>query len=164
MRSDHGPLALAAHDSARGAPYSYDEFERRAERARAAARRRERLVGGGAAAAVVLALSGGLLFVATRTSPPEAVVPVAAAPAAREISAEHWLAVMPAEPVVVRVGSYAAVAALEDRIAFIDDRMNDSRVSGDVAVDPAALDRERTRLINALASVRYAQTLAGNFQ
>ncbi len=71
---------------------------------------------------------------------------------------------MPAEPVVVRVGSYAAVAALEDRLAFIDDRLNDSRIVGDGPVDPAALGRERVRLVNALASVRYAQALAANFQ
>lgn len=172
MPGNHGLHALAEHDGSQGAPYSFLEFERRSVHARAAARRREHRAGAVAAAVVVLALAGGLWVVATRPVAPGASVPVAAGPRApvpvpvpvREITAEHWLAAVPAEPVVVRVGSYAAVAALEDRLAFIDDRLNDSRIVGDGPVDPAALGRERVRLVNALASVRYAQALAANFQ
>lgn len=166
MRRNHGLHALAAHDGGQGVPYSYLEFEHRAARARAAVRRREYRAAVLAAAAVVLALAAGLWVAATRPDAVRAVPPVAARTPApvREITAAHWIATAPAEPVVVRVGSYAAALALEDRLAFIDDRLNDSRISGDSPVDPAALGRERVRLVNALASLRYAQALAANFQ
>lgn len=176
MRGNHGLIALAAQDAGLGSPYSFAEFERRAAHGRAAARRREQLAGATAAVAVLLGLAGGLWTAASRPGaavvetppaaglPSAAGAPSAATPPAREVTAEHWLAAVPAEPVVVRVGSYATVAALEDRLAFIDDRLNDSRLAGGGAVDAAALNRERTRLVNALASVRYAQALAGNFR
>lgn len=166
MQSTHGLLTLAARDSALPAPYSFAEFERRAVHAREAARRRERQVGGVALASVVLSLIAGSLFVGNRTPAPATgdagPRPALTTAPVEPTSAESWLASAPPEPVVVRVGTYAAVAALEDRIAFIDDSMNDSRLAGDPEVDPASLARERSRLIDTLARVRYAQAVAGS--
>jgi len=164
MQSDHRLLTLAACDRGLPAPYSFAEFERRAAQAREASLRRERRIGSVAFASVALSLLVGVLLVGTRTpAPATADAPLAperaAAPVAA-MSAERWLAAAPSEPVVVRVGTYAAVAALEDRIAFIDDSMNDNRLAGDPRFDSASLARERARLINTLASVRYAQAVA----
>ena len=74
-------------------------------------------------------------------------------------ASERWLARLPAEQAVVRVGPHMAVADLEDRIAWVDDTLSDESLD---AVDPihiVALQRERARLVNSLAQVRYAETL-----
>lgn len=74
-------------------------------------------------------------------------------------ASERWLAHLPVEPAVMRVGTRTAVANLEDRIAWMDDVLSAERLD---AVDPAhvvALQRERARLVNSLAQVRYAETL-----
>src|SRR5215207_530308 len=74
-------------------------------------------------------------------------------------AAERWLARLPAEHAVVRVGAHMAVADLEDRIAWVDDTLSDQGLD---AVDPThivALQYERARLLNSLAQVRYAETL-----
>jgi hypothetical protein len=160
-------MALAAHDAGQVAPYGFAEFERRAARGRAAARARKRRTTTLAAAVTVFALVGGTWRLAMRPGAPVTTasrIDGAVSPATREITAERWLAATSVEPVVVRAGSYAAVVALEDRLAFIDDRLNDSRVAGNEHADAVALGHERTRLVNALASVRYAQALAASFQ
>jgi hypothetical protein len=80
--------------------------------------------------------------------------------ALRSRAIESWLASLPREPVVVRVGTRAAVARLEDRIAQVDDlltavlldRMGPDRL--------AALQQERVRLVGSLAQVRYAEVVA----
>jgi hypothetical protein len=74
-------------------------------------------------------------------------------------ASERWLARLPAEHAVVRVGAHMAVADLEDRIAWVDDTLSDQGLD---AVDPThivALQHERARLVNSLAQVRYAETL-----
>lgn len=79
-------------------------------------------------------------------------------------ASERWLARLPVEPAVMRVGTRTAVADLEDRIAWMDDVLSEQRPD---AVDPAhvvALQRERARLINSLAQVRYAETLVAAVQ
>jgi hypothetical protein len=80
-----------------------------------------------------------------------------------EIS-ERWLSRLPIEPAVMRVGTRTAVADLEDRIAWMDDVLSAERLD---AVDHAhivALQRERARLVNSLAQVRYAETLVAAAQ
>ena len=80
-----------------------------------------------------------------------------------EIS-ERWLARLPVEPAVMRVGTRAAVTDLEDRIAWVDDVLSAERLD---AVDPThivALQRERARLVNSLAQVRYAESLVAAAQ
>jgi hypothetical protein len=79
-------------------------------------------------------------------------------------ASERWLARLPVEPAVMRVGTRTAVADLEDRIAWMDDVLSEERPD---AIDPAhivALQRERARLINSLAQVRYAETLVAAAQ
>lgn len=79
-------------------------------------------------------------------------------------ASERWLARLPVEPAVMRVGTRTAVADLEDRIAWMDDVLSEERPD---AIDPShvvALQRERARLINSLAQVRYAETLVAAAQ
>jgi len=73
---------------------------------------------------------------------------------------EQWLASLPHEPAVVRVGTRAAVMGLEDRIAQVDDLLSAARVERAPPVHLAALRQERTRLVGTLLEVRYAETLA----
>jgi hypothetical protein len=82
------------------------------------------------------------------------------AAAARSRAAERWLAAQPAEPVIVRVGTRAAVTHLEDRIAWVDDTLTSIRARGGEADRARALQYERDQLINSLAQVRYAETLS----
>lgn len=77
----------------------------------------------------------------------------------RERAMELWLAHQPAEPAMVRVGAYAAVAGLEDRIAQLDDLLTTARVEGVEAARLSPLEEQRTRLVSSLAQVRYAETL-----
>jgi hypothetical protein len=72
---------------------------------------------------------------------------------------ETWLASLPREPAVVRVGTRAAVAGLEDRIAQVDDMMTSVRIDGGGTDRLADLQRERFRLVGSLAQVRYAEVV-----
>jgi hypothetical protein len=72
---------------------------------------------------------------------------------------EVWLASLPKEPVVVRVGTRAAAAGLEDRIAQIDDLLSVERVNGSQPARLTSLQQERAQLISSLVQVRYAETL-----
>jgi hypothetical protein len=78
----------------------------------------------------------------------------------RSRAIESWLATLPREPAVVRVGTRAAVAGLEDRIAQVDDLMTSVRIDGMRPDRLAALQRERFRLVGSLAQVRYAEVVA----
>jgi len=78
----------------------------------------------------------------------------------RSRAIESWLATLPREPAVVRVGTRAAVAGLEDRIAQVDDLMTSIRIDGVQPDHVAALQRERLRLVGSLAQVRYAEVVA----
>jgi hypothetical protein len=80
--------------------------------------------------------------------------------AARSAASERWLAALPEEPVIVRVGTRAAVTNLEDRIAWVDDTLTSIRAASGEGARAFALQHERDRLINSLAQVRYAETLA----
>jgi len=64
------------------------------------------------------------------------------------------------KPAVVSVDTHAAVALLEDRIAFVDDVLSHESVEGAPASHIAALQRERARLVDSLVQVRYAESLA----
>jgi len=80
--------------------------------------------------------------------------------AARSEALEEWIASLPREPAVVRVGTRAAVAGLEDRIAQVDDLLTDVRLQGSLPDRVAALQQERVRLLGSLAQVRYAEAMA----
>ena len=78
---------------------------------------------------------------------------------ARSDAAERWLASLPDEPVVVHVGTRAAVTGLEDRIAQVDDLLSAARVEGAQPARLSALEQQRARLVSSLMQVRYAETL-----
>jgi hypothetical protein len=72
----------------------------------------------------------------------------------------QWLANLPDEPAIVRVDTRFAVADLEDRIAWLDDALTTAQLDSEQAVHVNALRRKRAQLIDSLAQVRYAETLA----
>jgi hypothetical protein len=100
---------------------------------------------------------GGAMPNATKMSP-ALVQHVSRGQDARSI--ESWLATLPREPVVVHVGTRAAVARLEDRIAQVDDWLTAERLDGVQPERLAVLQRERVRLVGSLAQVRYAEVVA----
>ena len=78
----------------------------------------------------------------------------------RSQESRQWLEGQPDEPAVVQVGARAAVASLEDRIAWVDDALSDAQFGSANRGGMQALERERAQLVSSLARVRYAQTLA----
>jgi hypothetical protein len=163
--------------TASAAPINWDEFKRRQllkrARVRSVQRRRITLV-----AALAIVMFGGIAIwsrlpssqtvLAQRSSVP--VMPMHSSPApvawdeaaARSAESERWLAALPEEPVIVRVGTRAAVTRLEDRIAWVDDTLTSIRAEGGEGAGARALQHERDRLINSLVQVRYAETLAAD--
>lgn len=78
---------------------------------------------------------------------------------ARADTAERWLASLPNEPGVVRVGTRAVVTGLEDRIAQLDDYLSAARIEGVQPARLADVEEQRARLVRSLVQVRYAETL-----
>jgi len=154
-------------------PYDWAEFRHRArERTDVAAREAvtNRRYLALAAAVVLLAVGVATWVRLTPTSELAFVGPEALSESntqlmadnvdARAAFAERWLAALPSDPVVVRVGTRAAVAGLEDRIAQLDDLLSAARVEGAQPARLAPLEQQRARLVNSLVQVRYAETLA----
>jgi len=154
-------------------PYDWTEFRRRCrakadtESRRGVGSRRYAAI----AAAIVLAAVAiaawvrlarpGAPALTESASDPEFATqpPIFAAADARADAAERWLASLPNEPPVVRVGTRAAVAGLEDRLAQMDDLLSAARVEGTQPARLAALEQQRARLVNSLVQVRFAETL-----
>lgn len=160
MRAHTRLNLLAVADLQGTAPPDYDEFERRCALRRRRAQRREHAHAALAATIVLAVLTGLLLRVSalTRTMPPASPVEAHRLRDPRTAELERWLHQTTREPSVVRVESWLAVAAIEDRIASIDDLANADRILG-AGTQEAALDAERTRLVQTLAQLRYAETL-----
>jgi hypothetical protein len=156
-------------------PYGWSEFQRRTQQ-RASNRRS---VAGGQALAALAVIAVGLVALGIRFSaspapprPPEAPAATSGSadggaerqarptPAARTQALERWLASLPDDPPLMRVGSRAAVTGLEDRIAQVDDLLTAEGVEPAQPARLLALQQERVRLVGALAQVRYAETLA----
>lgn len=144
-------------------PYAWEDFKLRAERSRAAADS----VGwpyAAVAAAAAFALIGLALW--SRLSTPDGFAPVANAERPRAEArwhrpdvAEGWLATLPSEPAIVRVNAHLGVMELEDSIAWVDEMLTLERA----AARPSrvqVLERERSRLVDSLVRVRYAESLA----
>lgn len=75
---------------------------------------------------------------------------------------EQDLRALPSQPQLVRAGTAATIAAVEDQIAAIDYRLNHSPVR----LSHAQMEvywRERVRLMNLLVQLRTAQTQSGAF-
>jgi hypothetical protein len=116
-----------------------------------------RATDGGAAGDLELSTNG---TAADEGLPPGAATGESTLTANRSRAIESWLATLPREPAVVRVGTRAAVAGLEDRIAQVDDLMTSVRIDGMRPDRLAALQQERLRLVGSLAQVRYAEVVA----
>jgi hypothetical protein len=143
-------------------PYDWIEFRRRErERVNAAARRRamHRTFAAGAASFVLIVVALAAWMRGRQTPVVSPRVEPMPAIEARADAAERWLASLPSEPVVVHVGTRAAVAGLEDRIAQLDDVLSEARVEGAQPAKLVALEEQRVRLVNSLVQVRYAETL-----
>lgn len=69
---------------------------------------------------------------------------------------ESDLRQLPSEPRVVRAGTAATIAELEDRIAAIDYQLNDPGIQMSLE-DEELFWRERVRLMKSLLRLRYAQ-------
>jgi hypothetical protein len=162
-------------------PYNWQEFQRRSQQRTTAARggaprsqlarcsepldgRTRRYA---AIAAVLMAVAGGIAVWTARIAAngDSALAVSAATPdlqlsAARSTAIEGWLASLPRDPAVVHVGTRAAVAGLEDRIAQVDDLLTAVRLGRAQPDRLAALQQERVRLVGSLAQVRYAEVVA----
>lgn len=79
---------------------------------------------------------------------------------ARTRAIEGWLAGLPHDPVVVRVGTHVAVTSLQDQIAELDDLMSAERVAGAQPARLDSLEQQRAQLVSSLAQLRYAEMLA----
>ena len=73
---------------------------------------------------------------------------------------EGWLAGLPHDRAVMRVGTHAAVASLQDQIAALDDLMSTERLAGAQPGRLQTLERQRTQLVGSLAQLQYAEMLA----
>jgi hypothetical protein len=157
--------ALRALPTDDAQPCSWLEFQRRQAQAL-----RPSPIGVPAIAAAALALVAvAFLAVWARLGQGNAGAPtglaVLAAPAAvveDAGAAERWLASLPREPAIVRVGTRTDVLRLEDRIAQVDDLLTAGRAQQLQPARLVALQRERTHLVTALARVRFAETLAAD--
>jgi hypothetical protein len=159
--------ALRELPDAAARPYDFREFERRAQaRARQTARGVQALA---AAVALIVVASAALYMrvtgprnegVAQLADSTPAVAAVEATAAARADAMENWLAALPSDPALVRVGTRAAVTGLEDRIAQVDDLLSAARAEQTQPARLSDLQQERLRLVGALVQVRYAETLA----
>jgi len=153
-------------------PYDWTEFRRRSrERRNLEARRSAGVKRYAALAAVLVLVIVGIAFW-VRVGQSHTSVPVVSTGVFEETqpiladnvdtradAAERWLASLPDEPAVVHVGTRAAVAGLEDRIAQVDDLLSAARVEGTQPARLSALEQQRVRLVNSLVQVRYAETL-----
>jgi hypothetical protein len=158
-------------------PINFAEFKKRQLLRRARSQRSSQRLQFAVAASVSIVMIGAITIWRRVPSPamstqrsaapamPATYYPVPVAwdeAAARSAASERWLAAQPDEPVIVRVGTRAAVTNLEDRIAWIDDTLSSMRANGGEAERARALQHERDRLVNSLAQVRFAETLAAD--
>jgi hypothetical protein len=164
-------LRALPDDAAR--PYDFSEFQRRAHTVpRAAARLAGVRALAGAMVVALAVLAAAIRFgpgarpvhapVAAVAGPSDA--PAVAGDGARaertDAAAQYWLARLPREPALVRVGTRAAVETLEDHIAQVDDLLTTERAGSAPAARLQLLQQERAQLVSSLVQVRYAETLA----
>jgi hypothetical protein len=76
---------------------------------------------------------------------------------------EAVLASLPADTRVARAGTALTVADLEDRIRWVDYRLNLANEAGISRRQEGLLWRERVELLNSLVAVRYADARTGAF-
>lgn len=159
----------AAAEEPTEAPYDWAEFQRRRHRS-AITRVIERNRPAAIAAAVLAAvLVTALPFIhSTHEQGPSIAPRVTTADSnvsdlqeqARTRAVEGWLAALPRDHALVRVGTHTAVSGLQDQIAALDDLMSAERVAGAQPARLEGLERQRAQLLNSLAQLQYAEILA----
>jgi hypothetical protein len=160
---------LRAAENASEVPYDWAEFQRRRHRSmltRVIERNRPAAI---AAAVLATLLVTAFPFIHSThkhrpvIAPPSPVAlrnPTDLQEQARTRALEGWLAALPPDHAIVRVGAHAAVSSLQDQIAALDDLMSAERVAGAQPSRLDALERQRSQLVNSLAQVQYAEMLA----
>jgi hypothetical protein len=78
--------------------------------------------------------------------------------------ATRWLMALPQDPAIVRVDSELAITDLEDSIAWIDELLTLERAGTPRPDRVSTLQHERSRLVDSLVQVRYAETLASELR
>lgn len=143
-------------------PYDWREFQRRAHAVPDAGARLARMRALAAVVVVGLAVMATAIRMGAGPRPqrPPATVAAQPAPAEDASAAEQWLERLPREPALVRVGTRAAIATLEDHIAQVDDLLSSESAAQAPTARVNALQQERAQLVNSLVQVRYAETLA----
>jgi len=155
-------------------PYDWHEFQRRARAAPAATARVTDLRALAAVIVIALAVLATAIRFGASPYPPrppaaavmaDEAVPAAGGDASRaaergDTAAQYWLERLPREPALVHVGTRAAVETLEDHLAQVDDLLTAERAGSAPSERLRLLQRERVQLVNSLAQVRYAETLA----
>jgi len=151
------------------APYDWAEFQRRRHRSRLT-----RVIERNRPAAIAAAVLATLLVTAApfirlpgdrapAIAPPDAAADVSVSERqehARTRAIEGWLAELPRDHAIVRVGTHAAVSSLQDEIAALDDLISAERAAGAQPSRVEALERQRAQLVSSLAQVQYAEMLA----
>ena len=159
----------AAADEPSEAPYGWAEFQRRRNRSmltRVIERNRPAAIAAAVVAAVLVTMTpflhGGHEH-EPAIAPPDTAEPAKSSDLqeqARTRAIEGWLAALPQDHAIVRVGARAAVSRLQDQIAALDDLMSAERVAGAQPSRLDALERQRSQLVSSLAQVQYAEMLA----
>jgi hypothetical protein len=159
----------AAGNEPSGTPYDWAEFQRRRHRSRLTrAIERNRPAAIAAAVLAAMVVTAVPFIHSGREHAPLTPSPDTAArrsvsdrqQQARTRAIEGWLANLPQDRVVVRVGAHAAVTGLQDQIAALDDLMSAERVAGAQPARLDALERQRAQLVSSLAQLQYAEMLA----
>ncbi len=160
---------LRAAEDASEVPYDWAEFQRRGHRSvltRVIERNRPAAI---AAAVLAALLVTAFPFIRSThkhrpvIAPPRPVAlsnPTDLQEQARTRALEGWLAALPQDHAIVRVGAHAAVSSLQDQIAALDELMTAERMEGTQPTRLDALERQRSQLVNSLAQVQYAEMLA----
>jgi len=147
---------LAAAD-ADAAPYDFAEFQRRSNLT--AVRPGSSSARGAALAAAVSGLLLGAVLWQQLTLAPGAAPSGADDTAALATQRADTEADDSASPALVRAGSLVARSELEERIAFFDAVLSESRVGSAQPERLAALEQGRSELVDSLQRVHYAEQL-----
>jgi hypothetical protein len=164
-----GRRLRALADQTAETPYDWAEFQRRWHRSRLT-----RLIERNRPAAIAAAVLATILVTAapfirlphervSAIAPPDAATGATVSDRqdpARTRAIEGWLAELPQDHAIVRVGTHAAVSSLQDEIAALDDLISAERAAGAQPSRVHALERQRAQLVSSLAQVQYAEMLA----
>jgi hypothetical protein len=160
----------AAAEEAAAAPYDWAEFQRRRARSvltRAIEHNRPAAIAAAVLAAVLVTALPYVRWSHERRAASAQPNTVAAQSHLSDLqeqmrtrAVEGWLAALPRDRALVRVGTHTAVSGLQDQIAALDDLMSAERVAGAQQTSLDSLERQRAELVNSLAQLQYAEMLA----